>query len=221
MPIGFVDLFRPGKSVIVNLRFISHITTCNGFSFLLKILWFSFRVECRFDPEASEMSSRIAAISRSRAASREGTPTHSRAVSRVPSSEELNEGRVIINPVQEALHSHPLGTPQNTSRNPSRRPRLVQALIMFIESGYSWQSCVGFDLKKINKNSLSGNTSVLSGIQKDTNLMYLVVDNVCFHIPAELPHQYFVWVWPYLIFDIHQWLPQPEWSKPSLGRLLK
>ncbi|XP_050734497.1 sorting nexin-16-like isoform X3 [Eriocheir sinensis] len=80
----------------------------------------SFRIECRFDPEASEMSARIAAISRSRAASRECTPTHSRAVSRVPSSEELNEGRVIINPVQEALHSHPLSTSQNPSRRPSQ-----------------------------------------------------------------------------------------------------
>ncbi|XP_050734494.1 sorting nexin-16-like isoform X2 [Eriocheir sinensis] len=66
------------------------------------------------------MSARIAAISRSRAASRECTPTHSRAVSRVPSSEELNEGRVIINPVQEALHSHPLSTSQNPSRRPSQ-----------------------------------------------------------------------------------------------------
>ncbi|KAG0710721.1 Sorting nexin-16 [Chionoecetes opilio] len=56
------------------------------------------------------MSSRAAAISRSRAASREATPTPSRAVSRFPSCNELNEESIsiIINPVQVALPSYPL-----------------------------------------------------------------------------------------------------------------
>ncbi|KAK8391230.1 hypothetical protein O3P69_017121 [Scylla paramamosain] len=80
--------------------------------------------EFRCTEVTSKMSSRIAAINRSRTASREATPSPSQAVSRVPSHDDLNRETIIINPVQVALPSHPLSLENSINsslQEPSRR----------------------------------------------------------------------------------------------------